>query len=61
MRCKGRCNRHPRDDLPRAGNNPQAGLESVFNKTRVSISRASDGAQVPTVSSTLVEDVSLGG
>jgi uncharacterized caspase-like protein len=41
--------------------NSQAGLESVFNKTRVSISRASDGAQVPTVSSTLVEDVSLGG
>ena len=41
--------------------NSQAGLESVFNKTRVSISRASDGAQVPTVSSTLVEDLSLGG
>jgi uncharacterized caspase-like protein len=38
-----------------------AGIESVFNKTRVSISRASDGAQVPTVSSTLVEEVSLGG
>ena len=41
--------------------NSQAGIESVFNKTRVSISRASDGAQVPTVSSTLVEEVSLGG
>ena len=39
----------------------QAGLESVFNKTRISISRASDGEQVPTVSSTLVEEVSLGG
>ena len=39
----------------------QAGIESVFNKTRVSITRASDGTQVPTVSSTLVEEVSLGG
>ena len=41
--------------------NSQAGIESVFNKTRVSITRASDGAQVPTVSSTLVEEVGLGG
>ena len=41
--------------------NSQSGIESVFHKTRVSISRASDGAQVPTVSSTLVEEVSLGG
>jgi uncharacterized caspase-like protein len=41
--------------------NSQAGLESVFNKTRVAISRASDGEQVPTVSSTLIEEVSLGG
>src|SRR3981189_884122 len=40
--------------------NSQAGIESVFNKTRVSITRASDGAQVPTVSSTLVEEVGLG-
>lgn len=39
----------------------KTGLESVFNKTRVSISRASDGEQVPTVSSTLIEEVSLGG
>lgn len=39
----------------------KTGLESVFNKTRISISRASDGAQVPTVSSTLIEEVSLGG
>ena len=39
----------------------KGGLESVFNKTRISISRASDGEQVPTVSSTLVEEVSLGG
>src|SRR5206468_11575008 len=41
--------------------NSQSGIESVFNKTRVSISRASDGEQVPTVSSTLIEEVSLGG
>jgi uncharacterized caspase-like protein len=41
--------------------NAQAGVETVFNKTRVAISRASDGEQVPTVSSTLIEEVSLGG
>ena len=33
--------------------------EAVFNKTRVAISRASDGAQVPAVSSSLLEDVSF--
>lgn len=33
--------------------------ESVFNKTRVAISRASEGDQVPTVSSSLLEDVRL--
>ena len=31
--------------------------EAIFNKTRVAISRASDGAQVPSVSSSLLEDV----
>jgi uncharacterized caspase-like protein len=36
-----------------------AGAESVFNKTRVAISRASDGEQVPSVSSSLLEDVSF--
>jgi uncharacterized caspase-like protein len=39
----------------------QAGAEAVFNKTRVAISRASDGEQVPSVSSSLLEDVHLGG
>jgi uncharacterized caspase-like protein len=34
--------------------------ETVFNKTRVAISRASDGAQVPSVSSSLVEDIRIG-
>jgi uncharacterized caspase-like protein len=36
------------------------GAETVFNKTRISISRASDGEQVPSVSSSLSEDVRLG-
>src|SRR6266403_1055188 len=35
------------------------GVEAVFNKTRVAISRASDGEQVPTVSSSLSEDLRL--
>lgn len=34
-----------------------AGVETVFNKTRVAISKASEGAQVPSVSSSLSEDV----
>ncbi|TMJ14555.1 MAG: caspase family protein [Alphaproteobacteria bacterium] len=37
-----------------------SGAEAVFNKTRVTISRASDGEQVPSVSSSLLEDVRLG-
>ncbi len=38
----------------------QAGIESSFNKTRVTISRASEGVQVPSVSSSLLEDVHFG-
>ncbi len=34
-----------------------AGAETLFNKTRAAISRASDGAQVPSVSSSLSEDI----
>lgn len=34
--------------------------ESIFNKTRLAISRASEGDQVPTVSSSLLEDVRFG-
>jgi uncharacterized caspase-like protein len=34
--------------------------ETVFNNTRIAISRASDGAQVPSVSSSLFEDVRFG-
>jgi uncharacterized caspase-like protein len=36
-----------------------AGAEAVFNKTRIAVSRASDGEQVPSVSSSLLEDVRL--
>lgn len=39
----------------------QPGLEAAFNKTRVTISRSSEGEQVPSVSSSLLEDVSIGG
>jgi len=37
-----------------------ASAETVFNKTRLAISRASEGEQVPTVSSSLSEDIPLG-
>jgi uncharacterized caspase-like protein len=37
-----------------------AAAETVFNKTRIAISRASDGEQVPSVSSSLLEDVRFG-
>src|SRR6516162_7567647 len=37
--------------------NAQGSAESVFNKTRVAIARASEGDQVPTVSSSLLEDI----
>ena len=40
--------------------NAKGSAESVFNKTRVAISRASEGDQVPTVSSSLLEDVHFG-
>ena len=41
--------------------NAQAGAVVTFNKTRVAISRASEGEQVPSVSSSLLEDISIGG
>ncbi len=37
-----------------------AGAETVFNKTRVAVAKASEGEQVPTVSSSLSEDVRFG-
>lgn len=39
--------------------NANIGAEGVFNKTRIAVFRASDGAQVPLVSSSLLEDVHL--
>jgi uncharacterized caspase-like protein len=38
----------------------ESGIESSFNKTRVAISRSSEGVQVPSVSSSLLEDVHFG-
>jgi uncharacterized caspase-like protein len=46
-------------ELLRNLNAQAGGIEGVFNKTRVAISRASDGEQVPSVSSSLLEDVRL--
>jgi uncharacterized caspase-like protein len=36
-----------------------AGAEALFSKTRIAVSRASNGEQVPAVSSSLLEDVRL--
>lgn len=41
--------------------NGAGGIEGVFNKTRIAISRASDGAQVPSVSSSLLDEIRIGG
>ena len=37
-----------------------AGAETVFNKTRIAIAKATDGEQVPSVSSSLQEEVRFG-
>jgi len=37
-----------------------SGAEAVFNKTRAAVSRASEGEQVPAVSSSLLDDVRFG-
>jgi uncharacterized caspase-like protein len=37
-----------------------SGAEAVFARTRVAVTRASDGEQVPAVSSSLVDDIPLG-
>lgn len=39
----------------------QTGAATAFNKTRISVSRSSEGEQVPQVSSSLLEDVRIGG
>jgi len=41
--------------------NSPSGAATAFNKTRISVSRASDGEQVPQVSSSLLEDIRIGG
>jgi uncharacterized caspase-like protein len=41
-------------------NAKMVGAEAAFNKTRVAISKSSDGEQVPAVSSSLLEDVRFG-
>jgi uncharacterized caspase-like protein len=40
--------------------NAPADVETVFSRTRLAVSRASDGEQVPSVSSSLVDDVRFG-
>ena len=45
------------NNLNTRGADKASAAEAIFNKTRVAISRASDGAQVPSVSSSLLEDV----
>jgi len=47
------------NQLNAQGNAQGPGIESAFNKTRIAISRATEGEQVPSVSSSLLEDVSL--
>ena len=41
-------------------NSHSVGAEAAFNKTRVAISKVSEGEQVPSVSSSLLEDVRFG-
>ena len=41
-------------------NSPAGTAEKVFNRTRVNVARATEGVQVPSVSSSLMEDVRLG-
>ena len=41
-------------------NSHSVGAEAAFDKTRVAISKASEGEQVPSVSSSLLEDVRFG-
>lgn len=38
-----------------------ASVETIFNRTRMSVSRATDGSQVPSVASSLLQDVRIGG
>jgi uncharacterized caspase-like protein len=40
--------------------NSQSGIEASFNKTRVAIARASEGEQIPSLSSSLTDDLHFG-
>jgi uncharacterized caspase-like protein len=46
-------------ELLKSLDTPNAAAEAVFSKTRVAVSHATEGEQVPTVSSSLAEDVPL--
>jgi len=48
------------NNLNAHGADKASAAEAVFNKTRIAVARASDGAQVPAVSSSLLEDIRLG-
>ena len=48
------------DNLNAHGADKASAAEAVFNKTRIAVARASDGAQIPAVSSSLLEDIRLG-
>ncbi|MFL5002131.1 MAG: caspase domain-containing protein [Xanthobacteraceae bacterium] len=47
-------------DMPAGQAIMPAGAETVFNNTRVAVAKSSEGEQVPSVSSSLVEEVRLG-
>jgi hypothetical protein len=44
-------------ELLKSLDKPDADAEAVFSRTRVAVSRASEGEQVPTVSSSLAQGV----
>ena len=47
-------------ELLRSMDRGGAGAEQIFTRTRIAVSRNTDGQQVPTVSSSLIEDVRFG-
>jgi uncharacterized caspase-like protein len=47
-------------ELLRSMERGDAGAEQIFTRTRIAVSRNTDGQQVPTVSSSLIEDVRFG-
>lgn len=47
-------------ELLKSMNTQAAGAEQVFTRTRIAVSRSSEGQQVPTVSSSLIEEIHFG-